>query len=210
MSEMRGFLQTSKENDINIVDCGDITTLMSDFNNEINRWKSLGVDGLVIFSGETYTSTELFSLLKKIRAEAPYMICMGDTSFDDSAEILSDPELMQDMEGFILVNEFLKKNNDEAELAFFNKMREDYAKVHGVKFDLWYMHAYNMIRMIGDTAVKHNTTDGANIARILHNEGYDGLCQEFSFNENGSQKFEAIQYYIMKNDGTTKEITVDE
>ena len=210
MSEMRGFMQSNKSNEINIVDCSDIITLMSDFDNEISRLKSLGVEGLVIFPGEAYTSAQLFDLVKKIRAEAPDMACMGDSSFDDSAEISSDPELMEAMKGFILVIEFLKINDDEAEVAKFEKMRADFAQEHGVKLDLWYMHVYNMIRMIGDTAARHNTTSGSDIARILHDEGYDGLCQKFLFNEKGAQILETTQYFVMKDDGTTREVTIDE
>lgn len=210
MSKMRGFLKSEKSSGINIVDCSDIVTLMSDFDNEINRLKLLGTEGIVIFPGNAYTAAQLFDLIKAIRAEAPGMVCMGDNGFDDSAKILSDPELMEAMNGFILANEFLKINDDAEEVAKFDKMRAAFAQEHGAKFDLWHMHAYNMIRMIGDTAARHNTTDGAKIAEILHNEGYDGLCQKFIFNEKGSQIPETIQYFIMKDDGTTREITIDE
>ena len=210
MSKMRGFLQSEKLSGINIVDCSDIVTLMSDFDNEINRLKLLGTEGIVIFPGNAYTSGELFDLIKAIRREAPDMVCMGDNGFDDSAKILADPELMEAMSGFILANEFLKINDDPEEVAKFDKMRADFAEEHGAKFDLWHMHAYNMIRMIGDTVVRNNTTDGEKIAEILHNEGYDGLCQKFIFNEKGSQILETTQYFVMKDDGTTREITIDE
>lgn len=210
MSKMRGFLQSEKLSGINIVDCSDIVTLMSDFDNEINRLKLLGTEGIVIFPGNAYTSGELFDLIKAIRREAPDMVCMGDNGFDDSAKILADPELMEAMSGFILANEFLKINDDPEEVAKFDKMRADFAEEHGAKFDLWHMHAYNMIRMIGDTVVRNNTTDGKKIAEILHNEGYDGLCQKFIFNEKGSQILDTIQYFVMKDDGTTREITIDE
>lgn len=210
MSKMRGFLQSEKSSGINIVDCSDIVTLMSDFDSEMNRLKLLGTEGIVIFPGNAYTSGELFDLIKAIRREAPDMVCMGDNGFDDSAKILADPELMEAMSGFILANEFLKINDDAEEVAKFDKMRADFAEEHGNKFDLWHLQAYNMIRMIGDTAVKSNTTESTEIAEILHKEGYDGLCQKFVFNEKGSQILETIQYFVMKDDGTTREITIDE
>lgn len=210
MSEMRGFLQSVKSNEINIVDCSDITTLMIDFDSEIKRWKSLGVEGLVIFPGRAYAHGELFNMIKKIKAEAPEMVCMGDSGFDGGAEILSDPELMKAMEGSVYAVDFLKVNDDKADEAKLEEIRADFADELGIEFNLWYMHVYNMIRMICDTAVKHNTTDGAEIARILHNDGYDGLCQKFLFNEKGAQIFEATQYFVMKDDGTAREVTIDE
>ena len=210
MSEMRGFLQSVKSKEIDIVDCSDITTLMIDFDNEINRWKSLGVEGLVIFSGEAYTSEKLFNTIKNIKAEAPEMVCMGDSNFDYSAKIMSDPELMKAMTGFVFAVDFIKINDGKEDEAKLEKLKADYAAEFGVEFNLWYTHVYNMIRMIGDTAVKHNTTDGADIARILHNDGYDGLCQKFLFNEKGAQISGTTQYFVMKDDGTAREVTIDE
>ena len=210
MSEMRGFLEIDKTNGINIVDCCDIVTLMSDFDKEINRLKSLGVEGLVIFPGETYSSAELLSLVRKIRWAAPGMVLMGDSSFDDSARMLTDPSLVEAMTGFIIVIEFQKSSYDAAEVGEVNKRREAFAAEYGSKFDYWYLHAYNMTKMIGETAAQNNTADGAEIARILHKNGYDGLCQTYVFDGNGSQQVSALQYYILQSDGSAKEITIDQ
>ena len=209
MAEMRGFMQRNGlHNNVAIVDCCDIVTLMSDFDNEMSRWEKLGVEGVVLFPGKEYDSNALFELLKRIRATAPNIICMGDSSFDNSSIIESDEELSKAMNGFVIVADFCKISDDEATLTQYNKMQDDYKNEHGTKFDLWYLHSYNMIRMIGDTAAENNTNDSALISELLHKDGYNGICQKFVFDGNGSQMLTAMQYYVMRDDGTAKEISI--
>ena len=209
MAEMRGFMQKNGlYDDIQIVDCNDIVTLMTDFDNEMNRWVKLGVDGVVLFPGSSYSSDALFELLKRIRTNAPNIICMGDSNFDDSSIIESDEELGNAIKGFVLVADFYKTNDDKSMVEKYNKMQSDYENEHGTRFDLWYLQAYNMIRMIGDKAAEHNTNDSTLLAEILHKDGYNGVCQKFVFDENGSQMLTAMQYFVLNNDGTAKEINV--
>lgn len=211
MSEMRGFLKIKNLNkNAGVVDCSDIVTLISDFDNELNRWNRLGVEGIALFPGKAYSSSDLFETLKKLRTTAPEIACMGDSRLDDSEVAGSDEELMKALNGVIMTTDFSEQTDDEENNEAFEKMTNEYAERNGSRFDLWYLQAYNMIRMIGDTAVKHNTNDSALLAKYLHEEGYDGLFQKFVFDENGSQMFKTIQYYVMNDDGTARGITINE
>ena len=205
ISEMRGFMQR-KGSDIKVVDCNDIVTLVSDLDNELKRWKLLGVEGIVLFPGEEYTPDTLFDLIKRIRDRDPDIICMGDSCFDDSNAIGSDPELAKAMKGFVLVNDFFEQRHDDD--PKYMSLKTEYKKKNGRMFDLWYLHAYNMIRMIGDKAVEHDTNNSAVIAGSLHDEGYEGISQKFEFAENGSQLSVSTNYYLMNDNGTGKEKSV--
>ena len=202
ISEMHGFMQKN-DSRINVVDCNDIVTLISDFDNELKRWRLLGVEGIVFFPGEEYSYDVLFDMIKRIRERYPDVVCMGDSKFDNSKIIKSDPELAKSMEGFIIVNDFYEQrdNDDPKYMSFMTEYKEK----HGRMFDLWYLQAYNMIRMIGDKAVEHDTNNGTRLAGILHDEGYEGISQKFVFAENGSQLFITTHYFVMNDDGTAKE-----
>ena len=208
MSEMRGFMHQNKQNGgVQIVDCNDIVKLVSDFENETNRWKLLGVEGVAIFPGKAYETDALFELLKNLRAKLPDAVYMGDSHFDDSEAIGKDPELKKAMTGFISVSDFISDSDTENDNEYMT-MAEKFYEKHGRDMDTWYMQAYNMIRMIGDTAFRQDTTDGKRIADALYNNGYDGIGQKFAFAFGGFQINDVMQYYVMDENGAAREITV--
>ena len=132
---------------------------------------------------------------------------MGDSHFDNSEAISADPELKKAMTGFISVSDFISDSDTENDDEYM-AMAEKFYEKHGRDMDTWYMQAYNMTRMIGDTAFRQDTTDGKRIADALYNNGYDGIGQKFAFAFGGFQINDVMQYYVMDENGAAREITV--
>lgn len=204
-AEMKSFLQCDAGDSIQIADCVSISALESKFGDIYDRWETLGVEGVVMFP----EADEGFDILKKLKKRNPALICGGDTAFDDSTLTQNDKELMDAMNGFILVGEFMTNYDDEEETELFQKMKDEYLENTGEQTDLWYIQGYNAVRVIADTAIKNKTTDPERIAEILHSDGYDGLIEDFTFNEKGEQKTQRYTYVVFDENGYTKAYDID-
>ena len=204
-AEMNGFLQCSDEKSIKIVDCVNISELTNNLDEVYARWENLGVEGVIMFPAEN----EGFDILKNLKRKNPSLICGGDTAFDNSIVSASDKELMQAMTGFIIADEFmLYETSVDEENLLLDMQKECYINT-GNDFDIWYIQGYNAVRMTADTAIRNQTCNSAEIARILHNDGYSGFLQKFSFDENGEQKEYTYKYSVFNDEGYTTEYEIE-
>ncbi len=197
MEETRGFV-FDEQDGVTVIDCVDIDDLINNFDNVLNRWKLLGIEGLVMFPEDD----EGFDILKKIKAVIPDLTAAGDTAFDNSALLDNDEELRSIMSGFIMADEFYfpERMTPDREREYI-ALSDRYSLNHEGYIDIWYFQGYNAVRMIGDTAVKAETDDPETIAKTLHEEGYDGYVQSFKFQKNGLSESELDYYGIMNDDG---------
>lgn len=199
--EMNSFLQNSADDGIVVVDCADISVVANNFDDTYKLWEILGVEGVVMFPD----NDEGFDVLKNIKQKNPNIICAGDTTFDDSVMLDQDPRLQAVMTGFIMIDAFAMNDETEAETKIIDEIADEYMQQTGNKLDTWYIQAYNAVRMIADTSIQNNTVNSADIAKLLHENGYTGLCQEFNFDENGAQITDVLKYNVFDSDGYTDE-----
>ena len=199
LAEMNGFLKYAAAGGIQTVDCVNISELENNFDEVYKRWETLGVEGVVLFP----TGNEGFEILKKLKRRNPDLICGSDTVFDNSDLLVNDAELRQAMTGFIMANAFVLDCQTDEEAELVSRMAEEYTQETGNNLDTWYVHSYNTIRMIGDTAIKNKTCSSSSIARLLHENGYEGVGQRFYFNANGSQAGRVYAYEVFNENGYT-------
>lgn len=206
LEEVRGFLQFRREDGIQVVDCVNITSLQNNFDETCARWETLGVEGVIMFP----ENTDGFALLKNLKKRNPDLICGGDSAFDERSFLDSDAELQKAMTGFILVPEFMDdtRGMTQAQQAHAAKLAAEYYEQTGSDLDTWYFQGYNSIRMIADTAIQNRTADPAEIARLLHQEGYRGLMRSLTFADSGEQ-IEDTYYYVTFNSEGTAEKTME-
>lgn len=199
--EMNGFTRYKSDGEIQTVDCVNIDALKDNFDGIYKRWEDLGVEGVAMFPG----GADGFAVLKKIKERNPNMICCGDTSFDNYGFITSNPDILAIMPGFIMANAFAydDHSDDGDDLDAFAKK---YSAETGNRFDTWFLQGYNAVNMIADTAVNARTTDSAEIAEALHENGYNGFCQEFRFKESGIQDMVKYQYSAYIEDGSAPNV----
>jgi ABC-type branched-subunit amino acid transport system substrate-binding protein len=172
-AELRGFGNMVNE-EVDVVDSVKINVLESEFNKTIERWRLLGVEGVVFLP---YSSD--FELLYKLKGEIPSLAVISDASMDDEQELENNKEYFNN----VYVIDSFYVSGDESELFPSNGT-----------VDTWEVHGYNALRMIVDTAVKNDTTKPAEIAAALHNDGYQGELESYSFNSNGSLISSAFSY----------------
>lgn len=198
LDEANGFISPGWSDDVEIVDCVNISALERDFDQIYERWETLGVEGVMLFPEDR----EGFPILKELKRRNPELLCGGDTAFDNSTLLNDDPELMAMMKGFLLADEFtFEVGTEEADRIL--EMGEEYEAQTGQAFDLWYIQGYNALQMIAGTAIRHETTDPEEIASHLRAEGYDGLGQQLRFRENGAKDEGAYYFFSIYNaDGT--------
>lgn len=195
---IKGFLKNIPNDGIEIIDINNIPAVEEFFDHKLETWDLLGVQGVVILSDK-----RRFDFVKRIREARPDMKIMGNETLDDSEFIAGDPELMKFMNGVVFnVGVIFETNPSDIQLEEYEEYRKRFSEKHGRKNDTWYVQAYNMIRMIGDTAVKNNTTDSVKIAQLLHQNGYSGIRQNFSFSDNGTLANTDYQFAVMKEDDT--------
>ena len=199
VAEMNGFLKYADAIGIHTVDCESMSELKSNFNKIYKRWEILGVEGVALFPN----GGEGFEILKELKRRNPALICCSDTAFDNTDILTKDAELKQAMTGFIMSDAYVLEISDDDSIATLSSIAEEYVKETGHEMDTWFIQSYNAVRMIGDTAIKNKTCNSSSIARLLHENGYDGLCQKFYFDENGSQAGSVHSYEIFDENGYT-------
>ena len=195
-AEMNGFIRYAPDSGISIVDCVNAKEFESSFDTIYKRWEALGVEGVIIFPG----SMDGFAMFKKIKTRSPNMVCGGDTSFDNVRFISSNPDIMNMLPGFMMADAFAY-DEVSADGDDFGDMAERYEADSGTKIDTWFLQGYNAVGMIAETAINAHTNDSAKIAELLHEDGYNGFCQEFKFNANGIQDMTKYQYSIYIENG---------
>ncbi len=203
-AEMTGFLQCETDSSMKVVDCVNMSSLETNFDEIYKRWETLGVEGVIMFP----EVGKGFDVLKKLKQRNPNLICGGDTAFDNSTLLMSDKELLRAMTGFIIVTEVVIDGITEEEADRFKDMKDEYMKNTGKEIDLWYIQGYNAVRIIADTAIKNDTVDPVKIAEILHKDGYDGFVRDFSFDEKGAQNKQVYKYNIFNAEGIVEEFEI--
>lgn len=201
--ELGGFVNYNGGN-TEIIDCVSIDKLNKDFNAVYNKWELLGVEGVAFFISES----EGFDILKKLKANNPNLICVGDILFDDSERMETDAEFQAAMINFIMADAFYIDYSDEDENDKFDKIADSYVNENGLEIDYWYLQGYNAVRMICDTAVKNQTVSSKHIAESLHDDGYDGLMQKFEFDMRGVQTIVPDYYNVFTSEGIWEEYIV--
>lgn len=182
-AEIKGF--DNADNDINIVDSVKINTFMSDFNQAVDRWKLLGVEGVVLIPYED----EGFDLLYRLKAEMPELYIISDSSLDDDNELQANRKYFDKV---YIVDSFFVTSEESEIFA-----DEEY-------LDTWEIHGYNALRMTVDTAIENDTDDPIKIAENLHKNGYTGELESYKFNEKGILYSEKFSYIEIKKDDVTE------
>jgi ABC-type branched-subunit amino acid transport system substrate-binding protein len=176
-AELKGF--TGNADGVDIVDSIKISGLEADFNKTVERWRLLGVEGVVFLPYSN--DLELFYRLK---AELPELAIISDHSLDNEDELESHGEYFDNV---YVIDSFYVSDDPSEVFA-------------GETVDTWEIHGYNALRMIVDTAVKNNTVKPEEIAAILHKDGYSGEMESYTFNPNGSLISDDFSYALF-NDG---------
>jgi len=171
-TEIKGF--TDNEG-VNVVDFVKINVLTSDFSKIIDRWKLLGIEGVVLVPYEN----EGFEIFYKLKEAMPNLYIISDSNLDN------DNELQENRENF---------NNVYLLDSFYTRSEESEKFTDEESLDTWEVHGYNALRIIIDTAVKNNTNDSDEIAEILHKDGYDGELESYRFTEIGTLEPEIFSY----------------
>ncbi len=168
------------DDNINIVDYVKVNSLISDFNKTVERWRLLGVEGVILIPYEN----EGFDLLYRLKAEMPELYIISDSSLDDDNELQANRKYFDKV---YIVDSFFV-TSEESEI-FDN---EEY-------LDTWEIHGYNALRMVVDTAVENNSDDPVEIAEILHKSGYKGELESYQFDEKGTLNSERFSYIEIEN-----------
>ncbi len=197
MAELHGFIGKSPDDNISLVDCVSFDSITEDMDLHFNRWNILGVDGIMLLSEKE--RFDEFKLIKKQFPDAQFIL---NQAFDNSERIENDNELMSLMANAIQSVDYTSYPRSEEDTIKFKALKDTFQEKHGMTFDLWYLHAYNMISMIGDTAVCAGNTDPIRISEMLHADGYDGVCEHYRFNENGIRIDHMADYSIYSDRGT--------
>lgn len=203
-AEMSGFMGYVSTDGIQTVDCVSAKALKNNFDRIYKRWETLGVEGVMLFPGKENG----FELFKAIYDRNPNIVCGGDTEFDNFEFLKTRPDIMQIIPGFIMADEYAFEEVDEDGKPL-SKISGEYEKKTGKDFDSWFLQGYNAVKMIADTAVKANTTDGVKIADFLHENGYEGFFQKFMFDEKGKQVTQKYRYGIYLESGAATTVEVD-
>ncbi|MBQ3425512.1 MAG: amino acid ABC transporter substrate-binding protein [Clostridia bacterium] len=205
MSELHGFINSNSDDNIKLADCVSFESIEGSIEEKFRMWDTLGVEGIMLLSADERFDD--FKIIKKRFPDAQFIL---NSSFDKSEIILKDAELMSLLNNVIQTAEFTGYPHDDKAEKEFKTAKEMFEKKHGKAFDLWYLHAYNMIRMIGDTAVRIDSTDPECIAKALHSDGYDGICESYEFNESGERTDYRTEYAIYADNGRCYMMSLDE
>ncbi len=164
-----------KKSDIKVYDFVRINTLEADFENVVNRWKLLGIDGVILIPYKN----EGFRLLYRLKESIPKLCVISDSSIDDNNELENNRKYFENV---YMVDSFYV--SDDTTEIFPN---DEYS-------DTWEIHGYNAFRMIVDTAVLNDTCDTERIASVLHEKGYIGELESYKFYKNGILKPKIYSY----------------
>lgn len=175
------------DDNINIVDYVKVNSLISDFNKTVQRWKLLGVEGVILVPYEN----EGFELLYSLKNELPNLYVISDPSLDNNDELQENGKYFDRV--YIVDGFFVDPENSE---KFAD---EEY-------IDTWKIHGYNALRIVVDTAVENNTDDPVKIAEILHKKGYKGELESYQFDEKGTLNSERFSYIEIENSVVTEHI----
>lgn len=162
------------DSNIDIVDSVKINTFESSFSQVVDRWKLLGVEGVILIPYED----EGFNLLYRLKEKMPELYVISDSSMDDDNELQANKKYFDNM---YMVESFFV-SSDESKIF---KEGES---------DTWEIHGYNSLRIIVDTAIKNNTNIPEKIAEALHKTGYVGELENFKFNEDGTLYSEIFNF----------------
>ncbi|MGN1319312.1 MAG: ABC transporter substrate-binding protein [Lachnospirales bacterium] len=174
--EIKNFCSlNSSENDVCVVDFVKANSLASDFKNVSERWRTLGVEGVVFIP---YSRVEAFSMFYKIKNEFPNIYVISDSTLDN------DDELQNNRAYF---------NNTYIVDSFYINISKSEVFTEGY-IDTWEIHGYNTFKMIVDTAINYNTDNPKKIAKILRENGYKGELENFKFDSNGALDAENLSY----------------
>lgn len=160
-------VESLKKNiNINTIDFVDIDELSSNFENIVKRWKLIGIEGVVFIPYDNSS----FKLFYKLKEELPNIYVISDSYLDNNTEFEKNSKYF---------------NNTYMVESFYLDSGESDKFIDEEYLDTWEIHGYNTFRVVVDTAVKNDTNDPSEIAKILHNEGYNGALENFKFNDKG-------------------------
>lgn len=170
----RAFLRGLKGTDTEVVDVAVTTPLETELEAMLDRWEALGVDTVFV---SQYLAEDAFSILRLVRANHPEMNILGDFSFDYTDYLLADQAVSDN----IYIAHPVPLDPSKSVEGFYDRYREKY----GSEPTQWAVQLYDSVRMIGDTAVRIGSTDPADIAQALRQDGYEGVGGTIRFDAQG-------------------------
>ncbi|NLY42849.1 MAG: ABC transporter substrate-binding protein [Clostridiaceae bacterium] len=180
----RAFINYAKETNVKVLDCTCSALSQEDFNRAYERWKSLGVEAVVI---SQYFEDDAFYILNNIKARNPDIKILGDYALDMEDLLM---KYKSQVEGTVIVSPMSLEQSPK--LDEFNKRYEDkYGKVP----TQWAAHGYDCARLVIDTAVSIGSNDPVEIAKQIKNgEGYTGIGGKLKFDSLGRMVDRKPQY----------------
>jgi branched-chain amino acid transport system substrate-binding protein len=164
-----------QDSDAKVVDYVPSIASQDDFDGIYARWRTLGVDCVVLTQ---YGTDRAFQVLKMLRSADPAIPVIGEPVFNSAGALAAYKQIAEGM----AVPSALAMD-DSGQLRDF---QERYAQKYGTEADTWSVQGYDALRLIVDTALRLDTNDPAKIAQALHANGYQGIGQSFAFDEGGA------------------------
>lgn len=186
---VRAFLRGLRGSDVEIVDVVTTTSLESELEQAVLRWRALGADTVLV---SQYDSDDSFEILRRVRSADPEINILGDFSFDYTKDLEANADVS---DGIYITGPVPVEDSRELE-AF----QERYCRRYGKQANQWAVQLYDSIRMVADTAVRIGSTDSDAIAQALRGEeGYTGVGGVIAFNAKGQLIDRTPRIMVSKN-----------
>jgi len=159
-----------------VVDYVPVISSSSKFNEIYSRWKALDVDCVIIAQ---YGLERAFEVLNMIREKDKDIAVIGEPIFNRASALVENKTVA---EGMAVPSTLVIGESKELKL-----FKENYSRKYKAEADIWAVQGYDMLRLIGDTALKLKTNDPEKIAQELHNTaGYQGIGRRITFEQGGA------------------------
>ena len=190
---VRAFLRGTQETDLQVVDITVSTSLESELNETLERWRQLDVDTVFVRQYDAYYA---FDILQRVRGMDPDMNILGDFSFDYTDDLVANAGISDNIyiAGPVPIE-------PSAELDDFYQRYEEKFSSEPTQ---WAVQLYDSVRMVVDTAVRIGSTDPTDIAEALRNDGgYNGVSGTITFDEKGKLTGRAPRIMVSQNGAFT-------
>ena len=172
---VRAFLRAVQGTDLQVVDITLSTSLETELDAALERWKELDVDTVFVSQYDAYYA---FDILQRVRGMDPDMNILGDFSFDYTDDLVANADISDDI--------YIAGPVPIEPSAELNEFYRRYEEKFGSEATQWAVQLYDSVRMVADTAVRIGSTDPTDIAEALREDGgYSGISGTITFDAQG-------------------------
>ncbi|KOA20078.1 hypothetical protein CLHOM_15080 [Clostridium homopropionicum DSM 5847] len=171
-----------------VMDYVPAITSESEFDLIYSRWKTIGVDCVVI---SQYGADRAFEILKMLRSRDSNIAVMGEPIFNGAKALKDNISIAEGM----VVPSTVDIENSKGYNEFMQKYKARF-KEDG---DIWAIQGYDMVKLIVDKAAELGTNDPVKIANSMHDKkGYDGTVRKISFESGGAMILDTNKLPMLK------------